>query len=95
MTQLPCRKCSKAGLECTLTRPFRWVNGAIISSKGARTATESTYAVSNHIAVRKPPWAKDDASYGQVVTYTQHEWSSCETDRGEVVRIEHEGIIRF
>ena len=33
MTEPPCKKCKKAGLECFQKRPFRWVQGAAFRSK--------------------------------------------------------------
>ncbi|KAE8130923.1 fungal-specific transcription factor domain-containing protein [Aspergillus pseudotamarii] len=33
MTEPPCKKCQKAGLECFQKRPFRWVQGAAFRSK--------------------------------------------------------------
>lgn len=33
MTEPPCKKCKKAGLECFQKRPFRWVQGAAFRGK--------------------------------------------------------------
>lgn len=54
MAQPPCRKCTQAGLQCTKTRPFRWVQGAAFRTTARRDTpakkmpTHDVVAVGNH-----------------------------------------------
>jgi hypothetical protein len=62
---------SKAGLECTLTRPFLYVNGAIFPARRIRTTARSVFVASNEIAMRRTPQVRIDTFDRQVATYSE------------------------
>lgn len=40
MSEPPCKKCKKAGLECYIKRPLRWVEGAAFRAKKKASSTK-------------------------------------------------------
>ncbi|RAL06904.1 uncharacterized protein BO97DRAFT_401087 [Aspergillus homomorphus CBS 101889] len=58
MVRPPCKKCEKAGLECLLKRPLRWVEGATFRGTATNSPIESAFQVRpstpRHVGSKSP-----------------------------------------
>ncbi|PYI01870.1 C6 transcription factor (Acr-2) [Aspergillus sclerotiicarbonarius CBS 121057] len=59
MSQPPCSKCTKAGLECFQKRPLRWVQGAAFRGK-PKTASAKITLVSSTVMDKSPLTSNGD-----------------------------------
>ncbi|KAL6695368.1 fungal-specific transcription factor domain-containing protein [Trichoderma pleuroticola] len=76
----PCKKCTRAGLECTQTRPLRWVKGATYRTKDAGKTATNKPGVSKSTTLLGPTVAARGVSRVQTPT---HPGSVLVTGRGD------------
>ncbi|KAL7932088.1 fungal-specific transcription factor domain-containing protein [Trichoderma chlorosporum] len=70
MAQPPCKKCTRAGLECTQTRPLRWVKGARFRAKETARTLPKKSSISQEIALLGPSLVTQDVSHKQTAAHS-------------------------
>ncbi|KAL7940712.1 fungal-specific transcription factor domain-containing protein [Trichoderma barbatum] len=69
MAQPPCKKCTRAGLECTQTRPLRWVKGTTFRAKETRKTAANKSLLSKDVTLFGPTLATKDVSHAQTAKH--------------------------